>query len=216
MADFKQEVTPANETTPSHSNLTSFSFRAEGILLTQSRGRLVVVNYFTRRLIIWSAIMLLSTIPLNKYFVDGFPPLSHWTRLFHHVTWQAVLSAVLPAPWESSAADLIVPLIFVMLYWLLVTGSEFNGVALSRRNGKVKVRGTTRLLTDVEAVRVVATRFMGKPDPSGRVWRVELLWSKTPEESLLGYFPFEADADRVAEAVAEFAGIPVRYDNRIK
>lgn len=215
MADFEREVIPANEATPPpaplHSNRVSFSFRVEGILLTQSRGRLIVVNYFNRRMLIWLMSILLSTIPLNKYFVAGFPPLSYWTRLFHHATWQALLSAVLPARWELSGVDLAVPLIFAMLYWLAVLGG-LNGVVLNRRKGTVKAAGRTRPLTDIEAVRVVATRFVGKPDPSGRVWRVELLWSRTPEESLLGYFPYEAEADRVAEAVAEFAGIPVRRE----
>lgn len=224
MVDFKQEVTPANETTPSHSNLTSFSFRAEGILLAQSRGRLIVVNYFNRRMLVWLMTMLLSTIPLNSYFVSGFPPLSYWTNLFHHANWQTMLSAVSAAHRQLNGAELFVPLILAMLYWLAVLGG-LNGVVLDRRNSTAKAAGRTRPLTSLDAVRVVATRLAGQPGPSGRRWGVRLLWSdehsplgrqellpyKDSETSFLGYFPLETDADRFANAIAEFAGVPVHH-----
>ena len=214
MADYEREVTPAIETTPPpaplHSNPVPFSFRAEKTMLKQSGSRLIVVNYFDRRMSVWLMCIFSLMFPLT-----WLPPFHYWMSLFNHATWRTILSAVLATNRQLDVIEVLILSFVAISYRLLVVGG-LNGVVLDLRNGTAKAAGRTRLLTDVEAVRVVATRFEGKPDPSGRIWRVELLWSKTPDTSLLGYFPNEADADKIAEAVAEFAGVPVRHQPQRK
>jgi hypothetical protein len=229
MADFEREVTPAIETTsppaPLHSNPAPFSFRAEGVRLTQSGDRLIVVSYVIRRVLTWMLCIMSLMFPLL-----WLPPFHFWTSLFHHATWRTMLSAVLATNTQLVVDELCVLSLAVMFYWLLVVGGDFNGVVLDQRSGTAKAAGRTRPLTDVEAVRVAATRMAGQPGPSGRRYVVGLLgvgeqklswWQKPlpdkgPKTSWLGIFPIETDADKFANAIAEFAGIPVQHQTWIK
>lgn len=230
MADYQREVTPAIETTPSHSNLASFSFRAEGFKLTQSEGRLIVVNYFGHRIVVGMKCMILLSslfIKSSPPFTKSLPPLSYWTNLFHHATWQTMLSAVLAAYWQPDPGELCLLSLLAMFYWLLVVAGDFGGLALDQRNSTVTAAGKTCPLTEVEAVRVITLGIAGKPGPSGRRYSVRLLWGDAhglsewkklllgteAKSSFLGVFRHETDADKFANAVAEFANIPVRREN---
>jgi len=233
MADFQREVTPAIEATPppapSHSNLASFSFRAEGFRLTQSGGRLIVVNYFGHRILIgMKCMILLSSLFMKSSppFTKSLPSLSYWTNLFHHATWQTMLSAVLAANWQPDVGELCLLSLLAMFYWFLVVVGDFSGVVLDQRNSTAKAAGRTSPLTKVEAVRVIALGITGKPGPGGRRYSVRLLWSDAQslsdwrklllgteaKSSFLGVFRHETDAGKFANAVAEFAGLPVRHE----
>ena len=233
MAEFNREMTPADEAAlppaPAHSNPASCSFRADGIRLTQDEGRLIVVNYFGHRIVIGTKCMILLSclfIKSSPPFTKSLPPLSYWTSLFHHATWQKMLSAVLAANWHSDPGELCLLSFFAMLYWFLVVLGDFGGVVLDQRNSTVKAAGRTSPLTKVEAVRVIALGIAGKPGPGGRRYSVRLLWGDAQSlsdwrklllgtearSSFLGVFQRETDADKFANVVAEFAGIPVRHE----
>lgn len=232
MADFEREVTPAIKTTPPpaplHSNRASFSFRVEGIRLTQSRGRLVVVNYVQRGLFIWSKCLVLLVFPLFA----PLPPLSYWANLFHHATWQTLLSAVSAINWQPNSIGLLMFSLIAMLYWVLVTSNDFHGFILDRRSNTVKAAGRTRPLTDIKAVEVITARIKGRPDPC-RGWIVRLVWSveqepswwqlrernKSLKTSALAIFLYPKDVtdiEKLAQAVAEFAKVPLQHQTWVK
>jgi hypothetical protein len=188
-----------------------------------------VVNYFGHWIVIGTKFMILLSclfIKSSPPFTKSLPPLSYWTSLFHHATWQTMLSAVLAANWQSDPGELCLLSLLAMFYWLLVVVGDFGGVVLDQQNGTARVAGRTRPLTNVEAVRVIALGIAGKPGPGGRRYSVRLLWSDAQSisewrklllgteanSSFLGVFRHETDADKFANAVAEFAGTPVRRE----
>lgn len=217
MADFEQEVTPAIETiwppAPLHDERTPLAFRVEGVELTQNGGRLVVVNHFMR----WVFALLMCIFSLSALS----PFYTYWTSPFHHATWRAMLPAVLATYRQIYWVELLMLFVAALFYWIYVAGCNLIGVELNHQDSIAKAAGRTRSLSTLESVKVIA----GQPDILGRRYTVRLMWdeeqdllwwqkllrSMEPKTSFLGVFRHEINADRLAKAIAEFAGIPVHH-----
>lgn len=201
---------------PLHDERVPLSLRVEGIELNQSGGRLIVVNHFMRRMFALP-MCLLSLSCLSPFY-------TYWTSPFHHATWQAMLPAVFRTYQQTYLVDLLMLLVAALFYGIYVAIGNLNGVVLDQRNSTAKAGGRTRLLNELESVRVIA----GQPDIFKRRYTVQLHWgdeqnllwwqklllSMGTKASFLGVFGQEANADRLAAAIAEFAGVSVQHRRR--
>lgn len=217
MADFEREVTPAVKTiwppAPLKDERAPLSFRVEAIELTQSGGRLIVVNHFMRRMFALQ-MCIFSLSSLSPFY-------SYWTSPFHHATWNGMLPAVFATYQQAYLVYLLILFAAALFYGTLVAGGNLGGVVLNLQSGTAKAGGRTRLLSEIESVSVIA----GQPDILRRRSTVQLQWSDEQnllrwqklllslglKTSFVGILRQEANADRIAEAVAEFAGVLVHH-----
>lgn len=192
------------------------SFQVDGIELTQSGGRLSVVNHFVRRVFIVQ--MCVFSLSLLSPFY------SYWTSPFHHATWRAMLPAVMATYRQTYWVELLVLFVAVLFYWSLVVVGNLGGVALDQRTSTAKAGGRMRPLSELDSVEIVRRQ----PDIFRRCYTVQLQWSDGPvllwwqkallslgpKTSFAGVFRQEADAENLARAIAEFANAPLQHRTR--
>ena len=193
--------------------------RVEGMQLTRIGDRLVVLNLSTRRMFLVQVCVLASS--------SLSPWITFWTSPFHHATLPGLLPYVISA--YRSGYGLYLFMLFPMgLFWCLWTFfANLGGARLDKRERTVKAGGRReRPMSRIKAVEI-------KPMPNtflGRQYVLSLLWSSddpTPRwqkalistpgnKCFLGAFRQEANAERVAAMVAEFAEVSVRHEAIIK
>lgn len=186
---------------------------AEGVEITQSGRRLVVVNKFTRRF------LLLESCVLSCSFLS--PWITFWTSRFH----RHVLSGLLPyVVWSYQIGYPIYSIALLILFGVWCLGYFYlslSGIILDKSNKTIRANGKVNPLSKIEAVRITS----GQPDVLGRNFVVRLVWNcgrpipwwrmplvKTEvNTTFLGALRQEANAEKIAEAVAEFTGVPVQH-----
>ena len=189
---------------------------AEGIEVTQSGNCLLVVNHFVRR------VFIVQMCVFSLSFLSPF--YTYWTSPFHHATWKAMLPAVLASYKQMSLLELLMLFMCGMICCLSVFCLNLNGIVLDPANDTAKTNGRINPLSRIKAVRI--TR--GQPDILRRQFIVSFVWNgdkpvpwwraplvkSAANTSFLGLFRLEANAEKVADAVAKFAAIPVQHWTR--
>jgi hypothetical protein len=218
MADPQQEVTPPVESiwppTPHRDPEPLALFvSGEGVELIQAGGRLIVVNHFMRRVFALQ-MCILSLSSLSPFY-------SYWTSPFHHATWRAMLPAVFRTYQNTFWVYLLMLFLAALLYWVLVVSGNLSGIVLDPRSGTAKAAEISHSLSELKSVEIIRRQ----PDILGRRYTVQLQWSDNQvlpkwqrallslgqKTSFVGLFRQEANADRLAKAVAEFARIPLQH-----
>jgi hypothetical protein len=216
MDDRKHNPTPPLESmwppAPLHDARTPLSFRVEGVELTQSDGRLIVINHCLRRLVV-----LQTCLPQLFWWVPFF---AYWIGPFHHPTWRAMLPVAIGICQKTYIGDILLFFVVIVFYMIFVAAGTLSGIVLNQRDGTAKANGRTRSLNALESVKTIK-----QPGPFGRGYQVQLLWNNNqtlprwkrvlfsmgPKTTFGGIFRQEANAEKVAEAVAEFAGVSVQH-----
>ena len=216
MDEHERGLAPLNEgiwpPAPLHDDLLPLFLRLEGMQLTRSGDRLVVLNKSIRRLFVVE-ICILSTSLLS-------PWISFLTSSFYHATLPSLLSYVASnhrLPWENLFSFSAL----VGIWWLLTIFGNMRGATLDRGDQSVEAGGKrARPMSRIEAVQV-------KPMPNtflGRQYTVSLQWGSddpTPRRRraitsapgnrcFLGALRQEAHAEEVAAIIAEFAKVSVQ------
>ena len=189
--------------------------RVEGMQLTRSGDRLVVINRSIRRGF-FAEVCIVSTSLFS-------PWISFWRNPFHHA---ALLPYVLSG-YRSGYGLYLFMLCLLAGVWCWFTFLfNLGGVTLDKRAATIKADGRrARPMSRIEAVHIKS----GPNQLVGRQYTVRLLWSggrPTPDweagltggpanSSFLGSFRHEANADQVAGIIAAFIGVPVQKMNGI-
>ena len=218
MADPVPLPTPPLETiwppAPMHNAVPPPLFvSAEGVEVTQSGGRLIGVNKFTRRFLV------LESCVLSCSFLS--PCFTFWTSRFH----RHVLSGLLPyVLWSYRIGFPIYLLLFLILSGIWCFGCFYlslGSIVLDKSGKTIRANGKTSPLGNLDAVRIT----QGQKDVLGRQFTVRLVWNGTKpipwwrttlvkteaNTSFLGLFRNQANAEKIAEAVAEFTGVSVQH-----
>ena len=196
----------------------SLFLRAEEMELTQSGHRLIVVNKLVRR-----------AIPLEICLFTAFfllPFFLYWINPFHHVRPPLV-------PYVISSYREILPVYLIMFVFMVCAwrafyvDSSLGVITLNKLDRIVKANSRDYSLSELEAVRVtqiwtaagltvkISCVWSGSnPVPP---WPKALTWVATEvNTSLLGTLRQKENADKLAAAIAEFAGVPVQQRIRGK
>ena len=187
---------------------------AEGVEVTQSGGRLSVVNHFMRRMFALQ-MCILSLSSLSPFY-------SYWTSPFHHATWRAMLPAVFATYKQMYWLSLLMLCMAALFYWLFTGGSNLSGIVLNQRDSTAKAGGRTRPLSELDSVEMISRQ----PDIFRRRHTVRLQWSDEGpvlpwwqralfsmglKTSFVGVFRQEANAEKLVKAIAEFAGLSAEH-----
>lgn len=189
------------------------SLRVEGVQLTRTGDGLTVLNKPLRRLML--AEFCLLPAPLWT------PWITFWTSPFHHATWPGLL------PYVLSMYGVIYPVYLVLLsmmagFWCLFLFQFSLGVVtLERRAGTIKSGGRqVRPMKAAEAVQIVrAPSLLGVRHSVSLIWSGGDLtprWKKAltnvrDNVCFLASFRQGANAEKVAEVISDFLGVPVRH-----
>lgn len=193
---------------------TPLSFHVEGMRITQSGARLVVVNKSIRRLFAAEVCLLTLSLPVS-------PWINYWTNPFHPATLPGLLPSVISCYRTSHNQILFLFMLLVLagVWRLLTCVGNLGGVTLDRTRGTLKAGCRwERPMSGIKAVLITET-----PNPTLGVQHVvSILWdgnrsANTKAKScFLGALRREDHAEKVAETIANFAGVPVRYQARAK
>ena len=192
--------------------------RVEGMQLTQSGGRLFVVNKSIRRAFILEVCIIGASL---------FSPwISFWTSPFHHATLPGLLPYVTSAYRSCYGLYLFMLFPLAVFWWMFTAFGNLQGVTLDRHDRWVKVGGRGACpMNRIEAVQIkpmsnalLGRRYTvslqwGNDDPTAR-WQRELM-SAPGNRCTLGALRHEANADQVAGIIAAFIGVPVQKMNGI-
>ena len=190
--------------------------RVEGMQLTRSGDRLVVINRSIRRGF-FAEVCIVSTSLFSPWII-------FWRSPFHHA---ALLPYVLSG-YRSGYGLYLFMLCLLAGVWCWFTFLfNLGGVTLDKRAATIKADGgRARPMSKIKAVHVKTTT----PHPfRGRRYVVRLFWKggrpapdwkkhltgEPANFSYLGSFRHEANADQVAGIVAAFIGVPVQKMNGI-
>ena len=186
--------------------------RVEGMQLTRSGDRLVFLNMSIRRFFLAESCLLSCSLLL--------PWISFWTSPLYHATLPSLLFYLTSnhlLPWES----LFILFVCALIWCLFTFFGNLRGATFDTAEQSVKAGGRrARPMSKIEAIQI-------KPMPNtflGRRYVVSLLWSSddpTPRwqkaltntlgnKCFLGAFRQEANAEKVAAMVAEFAVVLVQ------
>ena len=192
--------------------------RLEGMQLTRSGDRLVVLNRSIRRLFVVE-VCILSTSLLS-------PWVTFWTSPFHHATLPGLLPYVTSAYRSSCGLYLFMLLPVAMFWWIFTAFGNLLGVTLDRRDRSVKVGGRRACpMSRIEAVQIkpmpsmllglqhVVSLQWGNDDPTPRWLRA--LTSSPGNRCTLCVLRQEAHAEEVAAIIAGFIGVPVQRETML-
>ena len=188
--------------------------RVEGMQLTRSGDRLVVINRSIRRGF-FAEVCIVSTSLFS-------PWISFWRNPFHHA---ALLPYVLSG-YRSGYGLYLFMLCFMAGLWSLFHYLfNLSGVTLDERDATVRADG--RRARPTSKIKAVHIKIAVHPI-QGRQYILRLLWDDEPvsrwrkawttapaNSSFLGSFRHETNADQVAGIIAAFIGVPVQKVNGI-
>jgi len=203
---------------PSRDEPPPLFLRVEGMQLTRSGDRLIIVNRFSRRLFVFE-VCILSASLLSPF-------ISFLTSPFHRVTLPGLLPYVISGYRSNYGLHLFMLCVIAGFWCLFNSLCNLSGVTLDGRDATVKADGKrTRPMSGIKAIHIRMT-----PHPfQGRQHIVRLLWiggkpvpkwqtdlTGVPDNSsFLVSFRHEANADQVAGIIAAFIGVPVQKMNGI-
>jgi len=193
---------------------TSAFLAVEGIEISQSGGRLVVVNKSVRRM-----------IPVEVCLFTGFfslPCFLYWFNPFHHPVQSRLLPYLISYYYHIFPVCLLM-LVFIVCVWRAFYVDHSSGVVtLNKLDRTINANGREYSLSEVEAVRITLTQ-----NAAGTSLRVALVWNGSNpvppwpkaltlvmtevNTTILGTLRHEENAKKVAAAIAEFVGVPVQH-----
>lgn len=222
MDEHKRGLAPLTEgiwpPAPLRGELPPLFLRLEGMQITQSRDRLVILNMSIRRLFLVEVCILSASL--------FSPMISFWTSPFHHATLPGLLPYMVSA-YRLSHVSYLMLLVLMGIFWCLFTYfGNLWGVTFDKYDRSVKAGGRGACpMSSIEAVFI-------KPIPNtllGRQYTVNLQWGdddptprwqKTLTTALgnrcpLGALRQEAHAEEVAALIAGFIGVPVHRETML-
>ncbi len=196
---------------------------AEGVEVTQSGGRLIAVNKLMKLGLVVELCVLSSSA--------SSPWITFWTSPFHRHIFSAWLPYVLWSyrnnwPLSVFMLSLIVGVWYLFAFW-------FNafGIVMDANSKIVKANGKLRPVNKIQAIRITC----GQGNILGQRYTVKLIWNSCgtipswqkalvgqdastsiARTSILGSFRQEANAEKIADAIAEFANVPIQHRTRAK
>lgn len=223
MDKHEQVPTPPNEgvwpPAPLRDDPPPLFLRLEGMQLTRSGDRLVVLNRSIRRLFVAQVCFLLSTSLLS-------PCITFWTTPFHHATASGLLPYVISAYRSGYGVRLFTLFFIAMFWWTFTAFGNLWGVTLDRRDRSVKVCGRGVCpMSRIKAVLItpmpnaffgiqhVVSLQWGSDDPTPRWQRA--LTSAPGNRCHLGALRQETHAEEVAAIIAGFIGVPVQRETML-
>jgi hypothetical protein len=190
---------------------------AEGIEITQSGGRLTVVHNLIRFLCAAETCLMLLALLLML----SFPWIDHWVGSYHNIPRPALLPSLISSYQSGFWVFAIVLLYFVSLWSFFTLFFNRGVVTMNHVTKTVKAGGRVRSFDQMafvqinkmqpDALRVrYAVEILWKEDTQKPLWYRAVMWIGT-KSSPLGAFKQEANAEKIAAAVAEFANVPVEH-----
>ena len=214
MDELEPGPTPLNEgvwpPAPLRDDPPPLFLRLEGMQLTRSWDRLIVVNLLARRAFL-AEVCIVSTYSLSPF-------ISFLRNPFHRAT---LLPYVLSSYRSHYELYLFALCVLALAWSVLHHAFNLGNVILDGRDATVRADGRgARPMSKIKAVHVKMTPYPFQ----GRRHIVRLFWkggSPTPDWkkhltgepanfSYLGSFRHEANADQVAALIAGLIGVPVR------
>ncbi len=192
--------------------------RLEGMQLTRSGDRLVVLNLSIRRVFLFQ-VCILSLSLLS-------PVISFWTSPLHHATLPSLLAFVI-SDYRFICGMFLFMLFPVALFWWVFTFfANMGGATLDRHDRSVKAGGRrARPVSRIKAIEIrptpnalfgiqhVVSLQWGSEDPTRR-WQKALI-DTSGNKCFLGALRHEAHAEEVAALIAGFIGVPVQRETML-
>ena len=227
MTDREQKLTPPTgivwPPAPLHVAVPPPLFMsAEGIKVTQSGGRLVVLNKLIRFVCAAQTCLMLLALLLML----SFPWIDQWVVPYHNIPRPALLPSMISSYQSGYIIYLEMLLEIIALWCLFVFYLSLGNVVLDQVNETVKANGKLRPISKIQAIRITC----GQRNILGQRYTVKLIWNSCgtipswqkalvgqdasttlARTSILGSFRQEANAEKIAGMIAEFAGASVQH-----